>query len=351
MNALMQWLYHGPARRHWRKLVAVAAGAGALLVLVVLGELWNWLGAVLIVCGVGCAAVVSFAWWRHSHLQTLRRLAREFTAQAGAVPAAFTSWSKLPVDSDVRRVVEAARSVVQAELLVGRIDDDGRVLGVFGPLPGLPMVSPGEFVERPRFGLDLVLIGDAVLVRKDYRGDVTTFLHEWVNLALLSGRANVPAIHHVDEQGTLLYKNLVLGKTIRDILVEAGAKILHAHTKDDPELAQLDSGARIEAVWRRGRTVMPAKFSEEFLSDMERQVELAHSLGVLGVSHTYGNVVVDAGRGAAWFIDLDKARLHRATGAARFRLGRDEERRRFNLLYGRALPLECATAGRAAVAS
>lgn len=351
MNAPMQWLCHGPARRHWRELVAVAVGAGALLVLVVLGRVWNWLAAALIVCGVGCVGLLSFAWWRCSRLQTLRRLAREFTAQAGTVPAAFTSSSKLAVDSDVRRAVEAARAADQAELLIGRIDDDGRVLGVFGPLPGLPLVSPGEFVERPRFGLDLVLIGDAVLVRKDYRGDVATFLHEWLNLALLSGRVNVPAIHHVDEQGTLLYKNLVLGKTIREILVEAGAKILHAHTKDDPELAQLDPGARIEAVWQRGRAVMPAQFTEEFLCDMERQVELVHSVGVLGVSHTYGNVVVDFERGAAWFIDLDKARLHRATGTARFRLGRHEERRRFNLLYGRNLPVESPVAGRAAVTS
>ena len=338
MNKLMQWLQHGPVRRHWRRLVAGAVAAGALLLVVVLGWLWNWLAAVLIVGGFGCIALLSFGWWRGLRLQTLRRLAREFTARAGAADVAFTSWAKLAVDSTVRQAVESARAGGQAELLIGRIDDDGRVLGIFGPLPGLPAIRLEEFVERPRFGLDLVLIGDAVLVRKDYRGDVTTFLHEWMNLARLSGRVNAPAIHHVDEQGTLLYKNLVLGKTIREILVEAGAKILHAQTKDDPELARLDPGARIEAVWQRGRAVIPSRFSEEFLRDMERQVELAHSLGVLGVSHTYGNVVVDSERGAAWFIDLDKARLHRAPGAARFRIRRDEERRRFNLLYGRRLP-------------
>ena len=70
-------------------------------------------------------------------------------------------------------------------VVLGRIDNDGRVLALLGPLPGLDPVDATGFVERYRYGLDLILDDDAVLIRKDFRGDRPAFLREWRSLAAL----------------------------------------------------------------------------------------------------------------------------------------------------------------------
>src|SRR5262245_58767380 len=53
----------------------------------------------------------------------------------------FTSWERFPVDPKVRANIEAARlSRSNEPFLIGRIDDDGRLLGSFGDLPGFAPV-------------------------------------------------------------------------------------------------------------------------------------------------------------------------------------------------------------------
>ena len=278
----------------------------------------------------------------------LRERARALTpADPDAVK--FTSWARFPVDPTVRVAVETARGNSRHEAFpVGRIDDDGRLLGLFGELPGFPLVSPEGFVERKRFELAVVIWDDAMLIRKDYRGDTETFIREWAALAILAGRVNVPAVYHVDESRTTLYKNLVWGRTIREILVENGAKILHEHTRKDSQLDRMADEVRIKEVWRRGREVLSKALSEKLVTQMAEQLERTHVEGVNGISFTWGNVVIDERTKTPWFIDLDKARVMKARTSAAMQLLRDQEREQFNELYGPGLLTEAVA--RAALA-
>lgn len=272
----------------------------------------------------------------------LRERARNLTP-AHPCPEKFTSWTRFPVDMKVRAAVESARGNNRHEAFpIGRIDDDGRLLDFFGALPGFPSVSREEFVERKRFELSVVVWDDALLIRKDYRGDARSFIHEWAALAILADKVNVPAIHHVDEQRTVLYKNLIGGKTIREILVSRGAKILHEHTRNDPELASLPRQARIKDVWRRGREVLPKAITGQCRAHLGEQLERAHAAGVTGVSITWGNVVIDETTMTPWFIDLDKARVMRSRESVAMLLLRDLEREQFNELYGSILLTEAS---------
>jgi SAM-dependent methyltransferase len=253
----------------------------------------------------------------------------------------FTAWKEFAVAQSTRREVEAAlRYQANKPLVIGRIDADGRVLGEFGRLGALPSVERAHFLERKRVGLDIVLLDGLVLVRKDFRGDWVGFLREWLGLAFLGGKANVPDIYLVDEDKCVLYKNLVLGQTVREILVRAGAKILDAQTIDDHELAAFPPAARVRAVAARGTAVVGSCLSGDFLLSMERQMNTFHAYGVTGVSNTFGNVVSETSSGEPWFIDLDRCETHPKSRGFIFALGRDKDRVQFNQLYGRKLLTE-----------
>ncbi len=256
-------------------------------------------------------------------------------------PERFTRWTDFPVASNVRAAIEAARRERGDEpLLIGRIDDDGRLLGIYGPLPGFSAIGESEFAERKRFELDVVLWDNVLLVRKGYRGNVETFVREWAALALLADKVNVPALYHVDEPGTALYKNLVCGRTIRDLLVDSGAKILLDQTRNDPGLDSLDHGTRIKNVWKRGRDHLPKVVSAPIIARMAEHLERAHAAGVYGLSLTWGNVVIDSHTQAPWFIDLDKAFMLAPKSVVGRLLWRDRERELFNDLYGSSLMTE-----------
>jgi hypothetical protein len=146
-------------------------------------------------------------------------------------------------------------------------------------------------------------------------------------------------VHHVDEARTCLYKNLITGRTIRTILAEAGAEILTSQTADDPRLARLNGDARIVAVWQRGQAEIPACLSEATLQALETELDTIHRGGATGMSLTFGNVILDPA-GTPWLIDFDGARAHRSTAGPLFAWYRDQDREKFNRIYGRNLLTE-----------
>jgi len=274
---------------------------------------------------------------RPLRLRRLCRTARGFK-DTGAVPAreSLTSWQRLNVSERTRRNIELLREINRdGELVIGRIDRDGRVLGLFGPLPGMPATTASEYRPSSRFQLDVVLIGNSVLVRKNFRGDRIRFCAEWATLTYLAGKVNVPAIHHVDEDRAIIYKHLVLGKTVRDLLVEAGARILSGQTAGDPDLQRLPAKGRRRAIEARATAGVLRSVPKSLLDDLERQIGVIHGCGVTGVSHTFQNVVIEESAGIPWLIDCENGRIHRSTSGWRFRLLRDYERSRFCERYGR----------------
>jgi hypothetical protein len=230
-------------------------------------------------------------------------------------------------------------------VLLGRIDNDGRVLAL-GPrpvdLPGLDEVSAADFVERYRYGLDLVLEDGAVLVRKDFRGDRRAFRREWHSLDALAGAAGCPTLHRVDERGLVLFKAFVPGPTLRQRLVRSGARILSVDTEADPELDGLDPEALIEAVWARGRSRFADALPPGTLDALESRLDAIHRRGVTGFSLSFGNVVLHEVTAEPCFIDFDAATTHPARAGWGFALGRDHDRDLFVRIYGRELLTERA---------
>jgi SAM-dependent methyltransferase len=340
-------------KQHARRLLTV----GAACVGIVFVGAWSLvltLRSILLGAAVlGVMGVVTWAALRQANMTSLRNRARTLTqsAQGGYTGEIFTRWSQLPVDPHTREAVAAARESQDGhELVIGRIDQDGRVLGLFGLLPGFDNIDQASFQQRTRYDLDIVLIGDHVLVRKDFRGSEVNFLHEWHNLALLSRRPEirVPRIYKVDEAQQRLIINLIPGKTVRDILAQAGAPIRDVQTKGDPALAGLAPTARAEAIQARGRAMVQDCFSDDFLQALEQQLNLMHACKMARIDTKFGNVVVHPNTGMPWLVDFETARVYSSTANLAYLFRRDQDRERFNRTYGTTLITEASA--RAALA-
>lgn len=285
------------------------------------------------------SAVVFGVRWYAQSLQRGRMARQARAMMAEKNPAVdtdhFTSWSDWPVDTHTRAASTAARQAESSpEIVLGRFDRDGRVSVRYGPLPGIQTTQPGDHNHQGRFILDLVLIDDFVLIRKDFRGNRKAFLREWYNLVCLQDRANVPAVHSVDEQRCVLYKNLVFGRTLRDLLVDEGAAILLSQTQNDSRLLRLSPTERIEAVWARGREYLSHVVSDSFFDQLEEQIDIIHAQGIVKLSLTFGNVMVGAADGKPWLIDFENSEYFRWKIHPLYWLRRKQDIEKFRRIYG-----------------
>ncbi|MBZ0319441.1 MAG: hypothetical protein K8L91_23725 [Anaerolineae bacterium] len=247
----------------------------------------------------------------------------------------FTSWSSWPVDAQTRAAVEAARQAESnTELVLGSFDRDGRVMARFGPLPDIQTAQQPAQKSQGRYDLSIVLIGDSVLVRKDFRGNRQAFLREWYNLVHLQDKANVPSVYSVDEHQYILYKNLVFGRTLRDLLVEKGAAILLSQTQNDQSLQDLNPNERIEAVWARGREYLSRTVPQSFVSQIEQQIRIIHAQGIVKLSLTFGNVMRGTADGKPWLIDFENSEYLRWKLHPKYWLRRKQDVEKFHRIYG-----------------
>src|SRR5260370_20601291 len=97
-------------------------------------------------------------------------------------------------------------------------------------------------------------------------------------------------------------------------------------TENDPESGGLNLGQRTEAIYARGRTLIPRCFSEDFLSEVEAELGRIHSCGVAGLDLKTGNVIVDSADGSPRFVDLERPRAHRSTSSPLFLVPRQQAR-------------------------
>ena len=340
-----KWRYrllHEWSRSRLRRLVLLGGLSGVLFVFLALVWFFNWQTALLITGLLSAVAYSVKLAWPQIKIVRLRRQARALlhAARTGYTDNTFTSWINWPVSVQTRRAVDAAGPrLADKDFVIGHIDNDGRVWGPYGELPGVPNINEAEFVSRYRFPLDIVLRDDMVLIRKDFRGNQARFVQEWVNLVTLHGQANVPAVYRADETKTLLYKNLINGRTLRDVLVAAGAKILTVQTESDPTLVPLDYTTRLNRVLARGTERLGECFSEAFISKLEQEMERIHAQGIAQLSLTFGNIMVDHNE-TPWFIDLEGAQRYGSTSSPAFNFRRDQDRRKFNQIYGGSLLTE-----------
>ncbi len=281
---------------------------------------------------------------RRVFCRSARLISTSSRARTPQVPAAPESPERLDVVS-----LSAREWLPQATLdiasrrrseLLGRIDNDGRLMALCGSVPGMDEVETEAFVARYRYDLDLVLDGDTVQIRKDFRDDRHAFRREWRSLVALNGIAGTPKVHRADPDRAVLFKSFVPGQTLRQRLVKAGARILSIDTETDPELAELDAAARIERVWARGRELLSKAIAPDLLAKLDRRLEAIHRCGVTGFSLSFGNVVLHHETGEPWFIDFDAAETHRHARGVLFASCRDRDRDLYNRIYGRGVLTE-----------
>lgn len=317
-----------------RLLALLALGLGTVVEIFSLLN-WGWrktLRLTFMASGVLIAIgqVRSFIELRRKAHQA-RQQTEQFLAAGGH--SRFTHWSAYPLSPSIRKVIDDLVEPGEP-FVIGHIDRDGRVYSPYGSLPYVKNISKTDFVPPRRFSVDIVLLEGLILIRKHFRGDYKRFLQEWYNLVRLQSKKdiNTPTVYRVDEAQTLLYKNYIMGRTIRDILVEAGAEILTIQTKDDPELATLDQEARIYTVLQRGLTHFSECFTPAFIPTIEQQMNLIHACGIATLSLTFGNIIVDD-QEQPWLIDLEQAQSFSSISSLLFRLRRDQDRLKFNRIY------------------
>lgn len=296
-------LYLLPKRR-LRQIVLLSTAVITTSVTIGLSFLLNFLTAILILVVFSCVMLSSIIIQRRLKILNLQKRAKKLfnVIEHSVGKYAFTLWSEWPISPNTRESVEIVRkSRPGKELTIGHIDANGRLLGLFGELYGFKNIKKDDFVERSRYLLDVVLIGDRALVRKDFRGDRLSFLREWYSLIVLYNKANIPAIHHVDEEHCLLYKNLVLG---------------HSPLSDG------------------------SIKSKDFLLEMENQLDKIHACGVTGVNLLPGSIIIDFKNSTPWFTDFDDAQIHPSTSSLIFAYRRNTDRINFNKIYKRNLITE-----------
>ncbi|MFH1759688.1 MAG: hypothetical protein ABIA63_01180, partial [bacterium] len=146
-----------------------------------------------------------------------------------------------------------------------------------------------------------------------------------------------PAVFRVDEEMTVIYKNFINGNTIRDLIVGCGGRILNVQVAKDIELNKYSGHLRIEAVWKRAQNYFNTALPKYFVDELEKAIDKIHSLGITGLSITYGNIMLEKSTGNPVFIDFEGARGHKFKNSYSFFLRRDQDREKFNKIYGKKL--------------
>ncbi len=316
MTSLWRWF----EERGRRKAVLSVVAAGLTL-----GLLLAWLGTVTGIALVGACALISISW-------ITRRGGLPSNAGAAAGPATVQAHEGSEQSEGTSRLLP-----VEEGELIGSFDNDGHLTEGTAPK-----------MSRYRYDLDLVSHREGPLVRKDYRGRSLPCKREARALERLGGRVNAPFLVFSDPRSHRIFKRFVPGQTLREILVERGARILTEQTCDEVVLAGLEPLARLEAIWQRGRETlmsMAAVGSFEgsgraFIHRLEQEMDRIHRLGVTGFSLTFGNVVVHEDGGDPWFIDFDSAQTSDDLSSTSFRMRRDRDRRWFDRIYGAELMTE-----------
>jgi len=196
-------------------------------------------------------------------------------------PGDFTQWSDYPVEDSVRKAVESTDP--GDEVLLGRIDQGGRVLCIHGELPFVQRIAEDEFFSRMRNDLDIVLRDGLVLLKKAYGTHRMAFVREWFNLKLLERKAHVPHVWKADKTRFTLYVNFILGETFRDVMSRQGVSF------------ETKIGYRGDRHLKVAGEIQKC-FSRDILKSLEEQINCIHRCRIARLDIKVGNFLIGLDR-------------------------------------------------------
>ncbi len=217
--------------------------------------------------------------------------AARLTRRNPPCPSDFTQWSAYPVKATVRMAVD---SVDQGdEVLLGRIDQGGRVLCIHGELPFVQRVTEDGFFSRMSNNLDIVLRDGLVLLKKAYGARRMAFAREWYNLKHLERKACVPCVWKADKMRFTLYVNFIPGETFRDVMNKQGVAF------------ETKIGYRGDRHLKVTGEIHKC-FSRDILNSLEEQINCVHRCRITRLDVKVGNFLI--GRdGNIYMLDFEYA--------------------------------------------
>ncbi|MEO8167036.1 MAG: hypothetical protein ABI623_02230 [bacterium] len=244
-------------------------------------------------------------------------------------------WKDYPVDDEMRARIEAARGN-QAELLLGQIDMSGRASCEYGILPFIPPVAHAEFMPRDRYNIEIILNGDAVLLRKNYRGDRMHCIREWFYLEQMYGKASVPVVRKIDVRNAVLSMDYIFGRTLLEMLRDKGALMRDSDVKNDPAFVGVKGEERQRKLDERGKALLTSVFSEEFLQKVDMLVANVHACRISDLDIRFANIIRD-NSGNPWMIDFHEVRKYPVWAESLFRFKRAGDIQNYFRTFGRSI--------------
>ncbi|MEO5774010.1 MAG: hypothetical protein ABIQ32_07830 [Sphingomicrobium sp.] len=188
------------------------------------------------------------------------------------------------------------------ELCLGEFDQDGGLLPHFGPIAGLPIIAPEQFLPRRKYSVRLMDVGGRLGVRKEYAGREGRFLQELeAALHLSRRRCLVPAVIAVNWDRPAITFEYVPGDVLREMLARAGAKLRDRDVLQGP--ARSSPRERI----RSGREKVPELLSPAQIREIVDGLRSIHAAGYVLEDVKYGNIIIRHGTGSPLFIDFERA--------------------------------------------
>jgi len=250
----------------------------------------------------------------------------------------FTSIADLPISNNEKNLLEKLNAE-SLEKEIGILDRDGRVLDLCGFLSFMNCVSKREFIPKDRFQIQIVIKEGKILIKKSFGKDRTSFIKEAFFLIKLWGKVNVPAIWELDSNGNVIYMNLIVGKSIQEILAQEGIIIRYSDIIKEKAFEDLSETEISNIVDNSVRRNILKIIDNEILLSVDQQLDIAHKLGIVGIYLKPGNIVVQKDALIPILVDFHTARLFRKKGFL-FNLFRDQDRIKYNHKCGRKLITE-----------
>jgi hypothetical protein len=191
------------------------------------------------------------------------------------------------------------------EVLVADIDQDENWISHIGTIDGFWDSPPDDFLPRKRHDVQVVAVNEIVGIKKNYRGKKMEFLNELRNLHHL-GKANcaVPPIIEVDFEQLSITFSFIIGKSIRKLLAEHGAKILDSDMESNPE--NIDSGDgdefRIHEAAKLLDSVLQYPIRVRVLEELRKIIDA----GVIGNDVRYNNLIIEKDTNMPYWIDFEE---------------------------------------------